>query len=99
MIDWAQMKTAEQLAEATRSWPKFTGNAKLDLFTPAEQFAVAEAAATDPLVALTFYRMINAVYMSYEDPETEQGLVLLQDKGLLLPNRKAEIVAKMQPTV
>ena len=33
MIDWTQMKTAEQLAEAARSWPKFTGNAKLDLFT------------------------------------------------------------------
>lgn len=80
-------------------FPRFYGNEKLDLFTPSEQYAVAEAASTDPLVALTFYRMINAAYMSYESPETEQGLTLLEDKGLLLPNRKAEIVAEMQPSV
>lgn len=59
--------------------------------------AVAEAAATNPIVALTFYRMINAAYMSYEDPETEQGLGVLVDAGLLPPERKAEIVSAMQP--
>lgn len=78
-------------------FPRFYGNAKLDLFTPAEQFAVAEAAATNPLVALTFYRMINAVYMSYEDPETEAGLSLLESRGLLTEERKAQIVEQMQP--
>lgn len=78
-------------------YPRFYGNAKLDLFTPAEQMAVAEAAATSPVVALTFYRMINATYVSYEDPETEQGLGVLVSAGLLSLDRKTEIVASMQP--
>jgi hypothetical protein len=35
--------------------------------------------------------------LSYEDPETEQGLAVLVEKGLLTPESKEEIVAAMQP--
>lgn len=97
MIDWTQMKTAEKLAEAARSWPKFTGNAKLDLFTKPEQLEVVIATITDPIVKLMYDRLLGAEYLTYEDPETEQGLSLLVSKGLLTEERKAEIVAEMQP--
>ena len=97
MIDWTKMKIAEQIAEAARSWPKFTGNAKLDLFTQAEQLEVVTATMTDPLVKLMYDRLLGAEYLTYEDPETEQCLSLLVSKGLLTAERKSAIVALMQP--
>lgn len=96
-IDWTQMQTAEQKAAAARTWPRFVGNQKLDLFTQAEQLAVVTATMTDPVVKLLYDRLLGSAYMTYEDPETEQGLAVLVDKGLLTPERKAEIVAAMQP--
>lgn len=78
-------------------WPRFVGNQKLDLFTPAEQLAVVTATMQDPVVKLLYDRLLGAAYWSYEDAETELGLALLVDKGLLTPERKAEIVAAMQP--
>lgn len=90
--DQYQEEEAESL-----NWPRFVGNAKLDLFTRAEQLAVVAATMTDPIVKLIYDRMIGAAYMSYEDPETGQGLALLEVKGLLTAERKAEIVAQMQP--
>ena len=97
MIDWTQMKTAEQLAEVALSWPKFTGNAKLDLFTQAEQLEVVTATMADPMVKLMYDRLLGAAYLTYEDPETEQCLSLLVSKGLLTAERKSAIVALMQP--
>ena len=97
MIDWTQMKTAEQLAEAARLWPKFTGNAKLDLFTQAEQLEVVTATMTDPMVKLMYDRLLGAAYLTYEDHEAEQGLSLLVSKGLLTAERKSAILALMQP--
>ena len=97
MIDWTQMKTAEQLAEAARSWPKFTGNAKLDLFTQVEQLEVVTATMSDPTVKLMYDRLLGAAYLTYEDQETEQVLSLLVSKGLLTAERKSAIVALMQP--
>lgn len=79
-----------------KTYPQFRGNEKLDLFTQAEQIAVVTATMSDPLVKLMYDRMIGAAYLSYEDPETEAGLSLLVDKGLLTPERKAEIVSHMQ---
>lgn len=78
-------------------YPVFWGNAKLDLFTPAEQLAVVTATMTDPVVKLMYDRLIGAAYVTYEDPEVEQGLSLLVDKGLLTVERKMEIVALMLP--
>lgn len=78
-------------------YPRFEGNAKLDLFTQAEQLAVVTDTMTDPVVKLLYDRLLGAKYWSYEDPETEYGLSVLQAKGLITPERKAEIVAVMQP--
>lgn len=78
-------------------WPRFVGNQKLDLFTPVEQLAVVTATMQDPVVKLLYDRLLGAAYWSYEDGETEQGLSQLVAKGLLTPERKAEIVAAMQP--
>lgn len=75
---------------------RFFGNAKLDLFTQAEQLAVVEATMTDPMVKLMYDRLLGAAYLTYEDAETEQGLQLLVAKGLLTQERKAQIVSEMQ---
>ncbi|WP_054074739.1 hypothetical protein [Comamonas testosteroni] len=96
-IDWTQMQTAEDKAAAARTWPRFVGNQKLDLFTQAEQLGVVTATMQDPVVKLLYDRLLGSAYLSYEDPETEQGLNVLVDKSLLTPERKAEIVATMQP--
>ena len=76
-------------------FPVFVGNAKLDLFTPSEQLAVVTATMADPVVKLMYDRLLGAAFLSYEDPETEQGLQLLVAKELLTPERKAEIVDVM----
>lgn len=78
-------------------FPHFFGNEKLDLFTMQEQLAVVTATMTDPVVKLMYDRLLGAAYLTYEDPETEQGLSLLVEKELLAPERKLEIVAFMQP--
>lgn len=78
-------------------YPRFYGNAKLDLFTPAEQLAVITATMNDPVVTLMYDRLLGTAYLTYEDAETEQGLVLLVDKGLITQERKNAIVAVMQP--
>ena len=75
---------------------RFYGNEKLDLFTQAEQLAVVTATMSDPVVKLLYDRLLGAAFLTYEDPETEQGLSLLVQKGLITEERKAEIVSTMQ---
>lgn len=95
---WTLEEMPEPEPEPVREpqYPRFYGNQKLDLFTRAEQLAVVTATMTDPVVKLMYDRLLGAAYWTYEDPETEQGLSLLIDKGLLTPDRKAEIVALMK---
>lgn len=88
---------AAALAAMPKNWPRFTGNAKLDLFTQDEQLSVVTATMSDPAVKLMYDRLIGAAYWTYEDPETEQGLSMLVNKGLLTADRKSAIVALMQP--
>ena len=76
---------------------RFYGNEKLDLFTHSEQLAVVTATMTDPVVKLMYDRLLGSAYITYEDPETEYGLQLLLDKGLITQDRKVAIVAAMQP--
>lgn len=90
------------IAQQDGSWgpdvvpcPHFYGNEKLDLFSQTEQLAVVTAAMTDPQVKLMYDRMLGAAFLTYEDPETEQGLQLLVAKGLLTQERKAQIVSAM----
>lgn len=77
-------------------YPRYYGNQKLDLFTPAEQLAVVTATMSDPVVKLMYDRLINAALWTYEDPETEEGLAMLVSKKLLTAERKSAIVALMQ---
>lgn len=93
----AEGNTPEPADQLTTTYPKFRGNEKLDLFTPAEQLAVVTATMTDPVVKLMYDRLLGAAYLTYEDPETEYGLQLLLDKGLITQDRKVTIVAAMQP--
>lgn len=86
-----------ELEPSPLQYPRFFGNAKLDLFTQAEQLEVVTATMSDPMVKLMYDRLLGAEYLTYEDPETEQGLSLLVSKGLLTAERKSAIVALMQP--
>lgn len=97
MLPEPEPEPEQEPEPASQIWPIFTGNAKLDLFTPAEQLAVVTATMQDPVVKLLYDRLLGAAYWSYEDPETEQGLAVLVDKGLLTLERKAAIVAEMLP--
>lgn len=95
-LAWLEEGNEPEPADAPlTTYPQFRGNEKLDLFTPAEQLAVVTATMTDPVVKLMYDRLLGAAYLTYEDVETEQGLQLLVDKGLLTTARKAEIVAYM----
>lgn len=78
-----------------QEYPRFLGNEKLDLFTPQEQMAVVTATMTDPMVKLMYDRLLGARYWTYEDPETERGLALLEAKELITAERKAQIVQQM----
>ena len=77
------------------SYRKFYANQKLDLFTMPEQLAVVTAAMTDPEVKLMYDRLLGAAFLTYEDPETEHGLLLLVGKGLLTQEREVQIVDAM----
>ena len=78
-------------------FPRYYGNAKLDLFTQAEQLEIVTATMADPMVKLMYDRLLGSAYMTLEDPETEQGLAMLVEKGLLTDERKSAIVSLMQP--
>ena len=100
LVEMSEQEINEYLEsiKAPPVFPRYYGNDKLDIpFTKSEQIAVSTAAMTDQYVKLMYDRLLNAAYLTYEDPETELGLSLLVDKNLLTPARKAEIVAQMQP--
>ena len=78
-------------------YPQFTALQMLDLFTEAEQLAVVEATMSVPAVKLWYDRMIAATFVTYDDPRTEGGLQALVDAELITAQRKADIVAAMQP--
>ena len=97
ITDTHAAEMAEVMFEMNKTYPTFSGNAKLDLFTHSEQMAMVEATLSDPQVKLMYDRLLNAAYLTYEDPETEYALQLLLDKGLITQDRKVAIVAAMQP--
>lgn len=68
----------------------------LDLFTEAEQIAVATAAMQSADVKLWYDRMLAAMYITISDPRTEAGLGALVAAGLLTSPRKDAIVSAMQ---
>lgn len=68
----------------------------LDLFTEAEQLAIATAAMQSAQVKLWYDRTLAAMFITLADPRTEAGLTALVDAGMLTAERKAEIVEAMQ---
>ena len=76
--------------------PQFTSLQYLDLFTSAEQLAVATAAMENATVKLWYDRMLAASFITLADPRTEAGLNALVTAGLLTAARKAAIVEAMQ---
>ena len=79
------------------AYPLFTGLSKLNLFTADEQVAIATASNTSPSVKLVYDRFLAADYLTYSDPEVEQGLHLLVQSELLTQERKDAIVQLMLP--
>ena len=79
------------------AYPLFTGLSKLNLFTSDEQVAIAIASNTTPSVKSVYDRFLAADYLTYSDPEVEQGLHLLVQSGLLTQDRKDAIVQQMLP--
>ena len=75
---------------------QFTSLAFLDLFTEAEQLAVATAAMQSAQVKLWYDRTLAAMFITLSDPRTEAGLDALVGAGLLTAERKAAIVEAMQ---
>ena len=92
---WRQ--TWEVVPRPPAPYPRLTPLELLDLFTESEQLAVVGATMSVPAVKLWYDRLIAATFVTYEDPRTEGGLQALVDAELLTPQRKAEIVAAMQP--
>lgn len=82
---------------ATPVYPAFTALELLELFTEGEQLAVVSATMSNAAIKLWYDKLLAASFITYEDPRTEAGLQALVDNGLLTPERKAEIVAAMQP--
>lgn len=80
------------------AYPRFTALEVLNLFTDPEQLAVVQATMSVAAVKLWYDRMIAATFVTYEDPRTEDGLEALVTAGLITADRKAAIVAAMQPT-
>ena len=84
-------------AQAPEMPPKqFSSLQFLDLFTEAEQLAIATAAMQSPQVKLWYDRTLAASFVSLADPRTDAGLTALVGAGLLTVERKAAIVGAMQ---
>ena len=94
-LKWLEDGGKPEVVEKIVVFPKFFGNAKLDLFTVTEQLTTVKATMSDPEVKLMYDRLLGATFLSYEDPEVEFGLNLLVQKNLLTLSRKQEIVSKM----
>ena len=92
--------TPEEIAAIPPEPPKppkqFTSLEFLDLFTEAEQLAVATAAMQSAQVKLWYDRTLAAMFITLADPRTEAGLDALVQAGLLTAERKEQILAAMQ---
>lgn len=83
--------------DVNTAYPLFTGLSKLGLFTTDEQMAIAAASNTSPSIKLIYDRFLSADYLTYSNPEVEQGLLRLVQAGLLTQERKDAIVQLMLP--
>lgn len=61
-------------------------------FTAAEQIAIRQMSLTDMQVGLVYDDFNSAEYIDVTDPDTAAGIDLYIAKGLLAPDRKAELL-------
>lgn len=103
---WVEMSEqrpdASSIAQADGTWaappPVYRQMATLDflrLFDP-ERRAIKLAAMQDVDIGIWYDDTVAAQFVTYSDPRVEQGLAALVTAGLLTPERKAEIVSRMQ---
>ena len=83
--------------DVNTAYPLFTGLSKLGLFTTDEQMAIAAASNTSSSIKLIYDRFLSADYLTYSNPEVDQGLLHLVQAGLLTQERKDAIVQLMLP--
>lgn len=74
---------------------KLSSLAFLDIFTEAEQIAVAGAAMSNVQAKLWYDRTLAAEYIDISDPRTKGGLEALVSMGLISKERKDQIESQM----
>ena len=97
-----QRPDASSIAQADGTWvsppPEYRQMSSLDflrLFDP-ERRAIKQAAMQDVDIGIWYDDTVAAQFVTYSDPRVEYGLTALVTAGLLTPERKAEIVSRMQ---
>lgn len=97
-IQWPEVPTAPTFTdEDPNQYPVLTGNAKFALFTDVERVQILSAANTNSTIMLLVNQITGANFITYADPELEQGLSKLVECGLLTPERKDVIVTSLLP--
>lgn len=76
--------------------PQFSSLEFLDLFTPAEQIALAQAAMANAQAKLWYDRVLAANFITLADPRTEAGLASMATMGLLTAARVEAIIGAMR---
>lgn len=81
------------LAFYTKPTAQLTQKAFLKRFSAQEYAAVKAAAAANGTVDYYFQLMMSAEYICVSDPDTMAGVQMLEQAGLLVQGRAAEILA------
>lgn len=96
-LEWLEAGNTPDPYVAPPAPPKqLTSLEYLDLFTSAEQLAVATAAMENAAVKLWYDRMLAASFITPADERTEAGLDALVAAGLITSARRTAIVGLMQ---
>lgn len=93
--DWLAEGSIPSPAEVQVIFRRYTGKERFDIFTDGEQRAIAVTEMADVDVKL-FYDLFTAEdFVTYADPRTVQELRLMEQRGLLTPERRAAVIAEM----
>lgn len=97
-----QRPDASSIAQADGTWasppPVYRQMSSLDFLRlfDLERRAIKQAAMQNVDIGIWYDDTVAAQFVIYSDPRVEAGLAALVDAGLLTPERKTEIVARMQ---
>jgi hypothetical protein len=70
----------------------------MDLFTDAEQLAIAQAAMADAAIKLWYDRALGATEINFADPRLAAGLQAFVTSGLLTSARRNRVMKGLPPT-